>query len=345
MNKLVDEKKLIRRRIIYVVLTFIVLVAGGTLGWKFLASELETRLHDRIEHLAKQGKVFQCSDQRVEGFPFRVGLFCDDIVFEDTARKIILKAGKFRSAAQFYQPGFIVGELDSPAELKLAQLGGFDLRWKLARSSTRLSLGGIRSISVNLEDFSAGKLENNPQNLPDIKLSLLELHLRAEGNDPASADIEVAIELRDIRVENFSNGSFPVMNVIADGIVTDLNQALNSGRDLIDWARENGLKLQMRKLEFGLESGGSLLASGPVLIDSDGLVSGKLSVEVTGFEDLVRNFSSQNSQLGKYAELLQNASAIFAQGAENKKIRLPIQISRGNVSAGFIPLGIIPPLY
>ncbi len=345
MNNPVDEKKLMHRRIIYVVLTFLLLGVGGTLGWKFLAGELESRLHSRIEHLASQGKVFQCNNQRVEGFPFRVGLFCDDIVFSDNARRLMLKAGKFRSAAQFYQPGFVVGELDGPAKLELAHLGGFNLRWKLARSSSKLSLDGIKRISASFEDFSAGKAENNSQNLPDIKLSLLELHLRAGGDDPQSADIEAVIELKDIRVDNFSDKYIPMMSVKADGVIADLNKTLKSGRDLIEWIGENGLNLQVNKLELGLKNGGSLLASGPVLIDRAGLVSAKLMVEVTGVENLVRSFSEQNPQLGKNAELLRSASMIFAQGAKNGKIRLAIQISKGNVSAGFIPLGVIPPLY
>ena len=345
MNKSPNKNNLMRRRLLYVFLTLVVLIAGSVFGWDYLAEKLESGLNKQVKKLAIQGKTLKCDNQRIEGFPFRVGLFCDEIFFEEPSKGIMFKAGKVRSAAQFYQPGFMIGEVDSPAQLSLPNTGGIDLQWKLAQTSSRISLAGVRRVSLNLENLVARKTNNNPQRIPDVYLSSLGLHIRAAGDDIASADAEVAIDLKSIQIKNLSEQLFPTTHFSADGVISGMNQTLKKGEDIEKWIREKGLKIQLHKLEFALADGGTFSASGPVRVNQSGLVSGKLDVKVVGIDNFVRILANHIPKLDENAKLIQAASMLFSQGAKNKTLRLQLDIRNGNISAGFIQLGVIPPLF
>jgi hypothetical protein len=345
MNKSPNKNNLMRRRLLYVFLTLVVLIAGSVFGWDYLAEKLESGLNKQVKKLAIQGKTLKCDNQRIEGFPFRVGLFCDEIFFEEPSKGIMFKAGKVRSAAQFYQPGFMVGEVDSPAQLSLPNTGGIDLQWKLAQTSSRISLAGVKRVSLNLENLVARKTNSNPQRIPDVYLSSLGLHIRAAGDDIASADAEIAIDLKSIQIKNLSEQLFPTTHFSADGVISGMNQTLKKGEDIEKWIREKGLKIQLHKLEFALADGGTFSASGPVRVNQSGLVSGKLDVKVVGIDNFVRILANHIPKLDENAKLIQAASMLFSQGAKNKMLRLQLDIRNGSISAGFIQLGVIPPLF
>ena len=345
MNNPQPEKNLMKRRIIIMVLAILLLFGGGSAGWFFLANRVEAGLNRQVERLAEQGKRIECERQRMEGFPFRIGLFCDRISFEDVRKKISFNAGNLRSAAQFYQPGFVVGELDGPAQLKLPDIGQIKLDWKLARSSSKLFLEGLKRFSLEIKDLTATGVADNGQIMPQTQLTLLELHFRPGGDDTGSRDIEAAITASDVRIENKSGNNLPQLNVKADAVLSEINIALKSGQDLAEWIMENGLKIQLHKLDVGLMDGGGFSTSGALSVGVDGLISGKLDLEITDIQTLVENFTAQNQQLGENAEFLRQASAIFAQGTVDKKARIQIQINKGAMFAGFIPLGVLPPLF
>jgi hypothetical protein len=345
MNQSPNKNNLMGRRLLYVFLTLVVLIAGSVFGWDYLAEKLESGLNKHVKKLAIQGKTLKCDNQRIEGFPFRVGLFCDEIFFEEPSKGIMFKAGKVRSAAQFYQPGFMVGEVDSPAQLSLPNTGVIDLQWKLAQTSSRISLAGVRRVSLNLENLVARKTNNNPQRIPDVYLSSLGLHIRAAGDDIASADAEIAIDLKSIQIKNLPEQLFPTTHFSADGVISGINQTLKKGEDIEKWIREKGLKIQLHKLEFALADGGTFSASGPVRVNQSGLVSGKLDVKVVGIDNFVRILANHIPKLDENAKLIQAASMLFSQGAKNKTLRLQLDIRNGNISAGFIQLGVIPPLF
>jgi hypothetical protein len=345
MNNLQPEKKLMMRRIVLMVLSVLVLVGGGTLGWNYLAAQVEARLDQRVGRLAEQGQILECENHRVEGYPFRIGLFCDRVLFADESRKILFKAGELRSAAQFYQPGLVIGELDGPAELQAPDLGDLKLEWKLARSSSRVALGGLKRVSLELEDLAIAGVNGKFTGLTITELSLLELHLRPGGGDTSSPDIDAVVDGNGIRFGEISGVMLPDLSIKTDGVISDLNLALKNRQDVGDWIRSNGLKVQFHKLEVNLENGGSFSASGPLRVNSDGLLSGNLDVEVVDIEVLVRNITRQIPQLGETAQTLQVASKVFASGAGNGKMRVKIQIRQSNVMMGFIPLGIIPRLF
>lgn len=339
------EKKLIRRRLVYVFLAAVILIGGTIFGWNYLANQIKNRVDQQVEKLASQGKTLECSNQRVEGFPFRVGLFCDDITYDDKTGKTYFKAGQLRSAAQFYQPGFVVGELDSPAVLNTPNMIDLKLDWKLARSSSRIKVDGLHRVSLSIDDLevtgASGLLEDKLLTAFDM----LELHFRPAGEDTGSPDIEAAIKGTGVRFINSSSEQMPPLDIEIDGVVPRLNKVLRSGKDFNRWIRIHGLPIQIHKFELSMKNGARLTAKGPLKITRKGLLEGVLDVEVDGFQKLVENFAVQNPQLSETAKSMKAASLLFANGNEDGIVRLKLQISSGVVTMGFFPLGTIPKFF
>ncbi len=327
------------------VLVLTVLIGGGTIGWYYLANQVDGRFSDQVERLAGQGKTLECANQRVRGYPFRVGLFCDQLLYEDKSSEFLFRAAELRTAAQFYQPGFIVGELDSPAFLQTPGLVDLKLDWKLARTSTRLSVGGIKRISLQLDEIKAIGASGFLEGQPFADLKSLVIHLRPGGDDTGSPDVDAVVSSAGIRFGDALRDRLPPLSFNIDTVISGLNSAIKSGEDLGKWARSNGVEAQVRNLEIGLENGGKVNASGPLRVGRDGLVNGELTVEINDFEAIVESFTAQNPQLGETAKTIQAASMIFAQGAKDGKIKMKVQIRGGVMTMGFFPLGYIPRLF
>ncbi len=341
MNNANTERKLIRRRIVYIALTALVLLGGGTLGWYYLANQISKWADDQIAVLASQGKIVECANQTVRGYPFRAGLFCDRIGYGDNAAGIQFNSGALRTAAQFYQPGFAVSEMDGPAQLKLPDEELLNITWKLVRTSTRISLGGLKRISLNFDDVkisqeSAGDL---------VALKQMELHLRPGDSDTGSPDIDAALDLKELRFGKILLEDRPALNVYFDGRLSEMNTILKSGHALRNWVQANGLDVQIRKFELASNGGGSFAVSGPLHIGKSGLISGKFNIEVQDLQKIVAEFNAQNPQLGESAQTIETVSAMISQGSKDGKLRLSIQVKNGVATMGFIPLGNIPPIF
>ena len=326
-------------------LAAVILIGGTIFGWNHLAGQIENRVNQQAERLATQGKTLECSNQRVEGFPFRVGLFCDNITYDDKTGKTYFKAGQLRSAAQFYQPGFVVGELDSPAVLNTPNLVDLNLDWKLARSSSKIKIDGLHRVSLSIEDLKVSGASGLLEDKQLAAFDMLELHFRPAGEDTGSPDIEAAIKGTGVRFINSSNEQMPALNIELDGVLPRLNKALRSGKDFGRRIRIHGLPIQVHKFEISMKNGARFTAKGPLKITRKGLLEGVLDVEVDGFQKLVENFTAQNPQLSETAKSLKAASLLFANGNEDGVVRLKLQISRGVVTMGFFPLGTIPKLF
>ena len=337
------ERNLIRRRIIYVVVTAVLLLGGGTLGWYYLANQISKQVNNQVQIMAEQGKFVECKNQSVQGYPFRVGLFCDTTSFSDKKEGIYIKTGALRSAAQFYQPGFVISELDGPANLQISGLAPLKLKWQLARSSLRVSLSGIKRLSLKLINFAVNEASENGQALVD--LSKLQIHTRPAAANLSSADLDLALDAEGLRLGDILSGNGLPLDLKFDVTVSELNKLLKTGQDIRRWIEKNGVDLAVRNFEIGGIDSGSVVASGVLRVDNEGLISGKLHLVVSELEKIAAEVTRQMPQLGENAKTIQTVSSVLSKSSGDGKMRFGIQINRGNVTMGFIPLGFIPPLF
>ena len=127
----------------------IVLVAGiYSAGWFLAADQIEKRLTARLADGQAAGLGGECTNMDVRGFPFRIGLFCDKVHLDDTRHGTSASFGALRTAAQVYQPGHAVIELDGPAEIRALPGLNVSADWTLLHASVRATLSGVDRTSL-----------------------------------------------------------------------------------------------------------------------------------------------------------------------------------------------------
>lgn len=97
----------------------------------------------------------ECGDIAFKGYPFRIGLFCSKVTVDDKENGVSASFGELRSAAQVYNPGHIVWELDSPAEIRSAHGLTISAAWQNMQSSIVTKLNGIDRSSLVIDGLKA----------------------------------------------------------------------------------------------------------------------------------------------------------------------------------------------
>lgn len=88
-----------RKRPITLLVILVVLVAGYTAGWFYIANKLEARAKADMARLAAQGVGVKCEDLRMGGYPLRVNVICDSISWQRPSEGISFRAGRFTSGS------------------------------------------------------------------------------------------------------------------------------------------------------------------------------------------------------------------------------------------------------
>ncbi|MCO0638067.1 DUF2125 domain-containing protein, partial [Lutimaribacter sp. EGI FJ00014] len=124
------------RRMFLLAAAIAVAVLTYTATWFYLARALEQRTAETVATLNGNGVRAFCEEPEAKGYPFRIGLFCRSVFYENRKGGISVRAGALRSAAQVYQPFRVVGELDGPATIRLPFAAALEARWENLRAST-----------------------------------------------------------------------------------------------------------------------------------------------------------------------------------------------------------------
>lgn len=318
------------RRFLWLAVAILVLLCGYVAAWFYLADRLESRANVIVSGMSKGGASAQCTNLSVRGFPFRLGVFCDNLHYADEGRELFVSAGSLRSAAQLYQPAKVVGELDSPLRISTPGLPPLWIGWDNLRGSVRLARPLPELVSVEAMDLSVitDPEDTEPESL--LSAARAVVHLRPNG-----ADVDWAASFEGLEVDPVLAGgrTLPVMNGAADIGIKDgvamLRSHVNSLR---------GRSVEIRNLDLSSGEGG-VVVNGPVSVADDGLVDARLTVRIRK-PDAVSELLA-----GVFPEERKRIATGFAGLALlGNEPAMPLVISRGTVTLGFIRLGDIPPL-
>ena len=89
----------------------VVLAIAWSAGWYYVAAKVEEVIANGQSSLFERGQAFDCADQALSGYPFRISLTCNKPEFRDAESGFSIDAGSMRTASQVYQPGKAVMEL------------------------------------------------------------------------------------------------------------------------------------------------------------------------------------------------------------------------------------------
>jgi hypothetical protein len=315
------------RRIVWLGVAVVVLIAAYTAGWFWLARKIEGEASLVLARLQERGMKAECANLTARGYPFRIGLFCDRVAVEQTTDLVSVSAGAFRSAGQIYDPMLIVAELDGPASFSAPGTGTLDLDWEKLRASARLAQPLPKRVSLE----GSGLRVTAGGGTKLVGADTFEGHMR-----PNDADLDLAAQFAGLVLDPVlvDGRSVPPLSGEADISVADGASLL--GDDAHDLRGRSGV---VRNLSLTLGTTGSLQLSGPFSIAEDGLIDGNLRVSLQEPKALAASLSQIfPEEADKIDQALVGLTFLGNQPS------LPLRISKGRVSLGFIPLGKIPPV-
>jgi hypothetical protein len=328
-------------------LFFIVaLGAGWYFAWNWGARELDRRATLATQDIADAGGRLDCTDRRVEGFPFRIGIYCTTIEFAPPGGGAY-SAGELRSAAQFYAPGHVVAELDGPAQVQLPNGSRFEIEWENLRSSLRAGLSGVSDVSLEMHQpvLSEGRGTQGEQVL--ARSDDIQLHARRSQEGSAALDLAFSTQaMRDDKER------FPAFSLASDIRLDALADKLRPGFDFEAHVRKNGLSGEARNIVLEPQAGGRMVLSGLVTVGADGLLDAQLRIEASEIASLGAFFTAlfprDSEMIANIANLLSSLESPAAANGETgsgKSATVTLTIRRGAVSFGLIGLGKLPPLF
>ncbi len=312
------------RRVLVLTLIILVVICAYIAGWYYLAGQLEKTANRSLRDLRQAGAQVDCVEQSVQGFPFRIGLFCKDVLYESPAGDVRIDAGAFRSAAQVYDPRTIVGELNGPMLARLPGLIPLAATWELMHASTRLAEPLPTAISVEGNGLTIADAENK-QDL--FTAGNAQIHMRANN-----ADVDLAARFSDLRLVGVENAP----PLAAEGNMTVFDGvALATSPEAV----ELGYKTQIRALTLSLGPDASISLSGPLAVDSSGLIDAQLTLTARQPVAIARVLAAIFPDNEREIEMVSSGLTMLGNAPS-----LPLTIAKGRASIAFITLGDIPPL-
>ena len=315
------------RRILLLGAALLVFALGYTAAWFATARALENEVTATIKGMNGNGIRAYCEEPEAEGYPFRIGLFCRSVFYEDVNKGISVRAGAMRSAAHVYRPSRVVGEVDSPAAIVLPLLVPMEIRWKDLRASARLAGPLPERVSVEGQQIVISAQEGDTT--PLATLAAMEAHARQQGNA-----VETAISFRGFQIGAQIAPDFAPLDgralVLVEGGVT---MAAEGRLD------PYGQSAKIREFVVGVAGQNAEISlSGPISIDEDGRIDAQLRIGFsnprTVMEYLAQVFPDARE------EIMTAASALSSLG----DTPVVLNIRKGRVFLGFIPIGTIPPV-
>ena len=320
---------------------FALLGAGWYAGWHWGAREIERRADAATGRIADRGGAFECAGRRIGGFPFRIGVFCDSVLYA-SPNGATFAAGALRSAAQFYAPGHAVVELDPGARLSLPGGEGYAIGWQLAHASLRAGITRLNAVDLEMRE---PRLAAAGATVDLGKASHVELHLR-RNPDKASA-VDVAFSGNAI---HRTDAGTPDFDLAGEFRLDEAASLLERPDAFLPQVRANGAAGEALNLEIRPAAGGALSISGPFSIGANGLLDADLKISASNLLPLAdflatlapRHADEIRSAVGLLASL-QQASDAGSPDASKRSIRLNIR--RGKIALGVFTLGELPPLF
>ena len=218
------------------------------------------------------GITVECADADYRGYPFRIGLFCSQVAVDDRNNGISATLGALRSAAQVYDPGQIVWEVDAPAQVRTSHGLTVSSTWENFQSSLTAKNRGIERSSTII-DAATTSVVSSGQSF-NLSAERTEMHLRQNGQD-----LDAALSLQNARTT--AEG----LPELLPPMTATVDVTLAGRAGLIDGSDPNGIALygtqgEMRRLSADLGEGRIVTVTGPFSIDEEGYLSGRLKLQV-----------------------------------------------------------------
>lgn len=326
----------ISRKVLRLGVLIVLVIAVYSVAWYFAAEFLRNRILSFFGGGNPAGVTAACEDATMGGYPFRFRLNCSRLSLDDHFQGVAASFGPVRAAAQIYNPGHIVWEMDAPAEIRSALGFNTALDWTNMQSSFRIGLSGLSRSSLMMEGLNATVTSTVSSFQLQVTAPSAQSHVRQnEGN------LDYATLVRDVTLSvDGEKIALPPVSASLDATFADKGGLLDPR--VAQQQKLYGTRGEIRRMVVDLGEGRVLTLSGPFEVGDDGLLSGRIKIEVEqirAWRDAVKKaYPEQEDMVDNVANVLR----ALAFGRDDSEAEITIQ--NGIASLGFIPLGQIPPL-
>ena len=325
-----------RHKLILLIASIFIIPGLVTLGWYWGADRLENLIETRISTIASTGVTVTCNNLEIRGFPFRIGLNCDNTSFDDTKRRIGFTAGELRTTAQIYKPGHVISELDGPLTVTNRH-SVVEANWQSMRASSvfdisNLSRASIEAMSINMATQLATMKE-----LQNVSAENLQMHVRENENN-----VDIAASGVNIALENAITRSPIHIDDINFFITVHDNMEILKYDRARDSSMLYGSDMTLHDLTIKGKQNAAVTASGPLSVSDQGIISGDVAITLTNIANLKSTISEVNPALSANFSNIINILSALSPSENPDEIQINLKIRNGMAQAGIIPLGRIP---
>jgi hypothetical protein len=291
----------IRRRPLWPVFIMPVLVLVAAVAWSafwfYAASQVDRNVDAWRAREAASGRVYDCADRTVAGFPFRLEVRCSGVTVALTSQTagqaatqtpVTARLGEILVVSQVYDPKHLIAEFTGPAVLsERGQQPSMVLNWRTARSSV-VGLPGIpQRADIAFDDPALDRVAASVQ-APLAHASHAELHGRlAEGSTLDRPLIETVLGLAGASIQD-------VHPLLAEPFDLDARALLSGLKDFsakpwperfreIQAAGGRVDLIQSRVAQGDLVA----TATGSLGLSASGHLDGELQMTVAGIEKVI----------------------------------------------------------
>jgi len=332
-----------RRRgsgVITLLVSVLVIAVGGMMAYWYLASTAANAALERASSAAFANTRIDCSERRIEGFPFRLTVGCGTV--SATRSDLVGELAGLAADAPLLTPGSVKADFRSPLTLNAPGNGlALTVSWSQGSAAASAWLDGLR-------DFSAAFLALNVETGVDGPLPLSAVTAGAvEGAaTPQDSDIyrfQAAAE----RLSLTSNGGLTLPEMDIDLALRALDFGSTLGTDpretVLTWLRRGGTA-EVEQFRIGT-GGATVSADGTLSLDTDGLISGALTVRYTNLQALASLIETLRPDMRQQIEpalAMVTAMSVPVETEDGPAHQAPILIRDGVVAFGIIPFTTLP---
>jgi hypothetical protein len=262
--------------------------------WFYAASEVGVRADAWAAQEAKAGRVYDCANRSVAGFPFRLEVRCDDAsvtLVSQTAGSqppFTAKLGEILVVAQIYDPKLLIAEFKAPATIaERGQPPSIMVNWSKGRSSV-VGLPAVpQRVSLVFDDPAIDRVNGSVQT-PLARAKTAELHVRiAEGSPADHPVIETVWQIAGGSVQE-------VHPLLAAPFDADVRTKLSGLKDFSPkpWP-ERFREIQaagghVEIVQSRIQQGDLVaVAAGTLGLNASGRIEGELQMTVAGIEKVI----------------------------------------------------------
>jgi hypothetical protein len=264
--------------------------------WFYAASQVDGKADAWRAQEAKSGRIYDCGNHSISGFPFRFEVRCNDpsvkLVSQSAGQlasstPVTAKLGQILVVAQVYDPEHLIAEFTAPATVSDGGATSFAVNWRTGRSSV-IGLPGVpQRVSIVFDDPAIDRIQGSTPT-PLAAASHVELHGRLAGGSATDQPlIESVLEIRGGSIK----GLHPLLEEPFDA---DVRAQLSGLKDFSPkpWPvrfrelQANGGHVEI--VQSRIQQGDLIaVATGNLSLTPAGRLDGELQMTVAGIEKVI----------------------------------------------------------